>query len=383
MNKTVGVRAAVAVGLILTCGCAWGQDAPGNQTGVATRRMEHLRRGVNLTGWFAQVYDGKGYTKEHLQTYVTAADLALIKQMGFDHVRLSVNPQPLFQAGHADEIPVEYLGYLDTAVKMILDQGLAVILDIQPESDFKARLAQDDFVEQFADFWRALARHYARSDPQRVFLEILNEPEMRDRYRWMGVQAKLAAAIREGAPEHTIIATGARYAADDELVSLEPLRDPNVIYNFHFYEPHVFTHQGATWGVNYWHYLDALEYPSNRESAEKAAAEVPDQVNRLNVLRYGMEHWDASRIEMEIGQVAAWANRYGVPVTCDEFGAYRRNARAQDRAAWIRDVRTALERHGIGWTMWEYAGGFGVVTEQQGHKAPDEVTLGALGLGKR
>ena len=345
--------------------------------------MEHLRHGINLTGWFAQVYDGKGYTKEHLQTYVTSADLALIKQMGFDHVRLSVNPQPMFQAGHADEIPAEYLGYLDAAVKMILDQGLAVILDIQPESEFKARLGQDDFVEQFADFWRALARHYARSDPQRVFLEILNEPEMRDRYRWMGVQAKLAAAIREGAPEHTIIATGARYAADDELVSLEPLRDPNVIYNFHFYEPHVFTHQGATWGVNYWHYLDALEYPSNRESAEKAAAEVPDQVNRLNVLRYGMEHWDASRIEMEIGQVAAWANRYGVPVTCDEFGAYRRNARAQDRAAWIRDVRTALERHGIGWTMWEYAGGFGVVTEQQGHKAPDEVTLGALGLGKR
>ncbi len=369
------------MGLILVCGCLSGQDAPGDHAGIAQRRLEHLRHGINLTGWFAQVYDGKGYTKEHLQTYVTAADLALIRQMGFDHVRLSVNPQPMFQAGHADEIPAEYLGYLDAAVNTILDQGLGVILDIQPESDFKARLAQDDFVEQFADFWRALARHYSRLDPQRVFLEILNEPEMRDRYRWMGVQAKLAAAIREGAPQHTIIATGARYASDDELMSLEPLRDPNIIYNFHFYEPHVFTHQGATWGVNYWHYLDELEYPSNRESAEKAAAEVPDEVNRLNVLRYGLEHWDANRIEMEIGQAAAWASRYGVPVLCDEFGAYRRNTRAKDRAAWIRDVRTALERHGIGWTMWEYAGGFGVVTEQQGRKVPDEMTLGALGLG--
>src|SRR5690348_1567336 len=187
MNKKAGVGATVALGLMLACGCAWGQDAPRNHASAAQSRMEHLRHGINLTGWFAQVYDGKGYTKEHLQTYVTSADLALIKQMGFDHVRLSVNPQPMFQAGHADEIPAEYLGYLDAAVKMILDQGLAVILDVQPESEFKARLGQDDFVEQFADFWRALARHYARSDPQRVFLEILNEPEMRDRYRWMGV----------------------------------------------------------------------------------------------------------------------------------------------------------------------------------------------------
>jgi hypothetical protein len=38
---------------------------------------------------------------------------------------------------------------------MILDHGLAVVIDLHPESDFKARLAKDDeFVERFADFWR-------------------------------------------------------------------------------------------------------------------------------------------------------------------------------------------------------------------------------------
>ena len=59
-----------------------------------------------------------------------------------------------------------------------------------------------------------------------VFFEILNEPEIRDRYRWVGIQAKMAAAIRENAPRHTIIATGARWSADDELLFLEPLPDP-------------------------------------------------------------------------------------------------------------------------------------------------------------
>ena len=49
----------------------------------------------------------------------------------------------------------------------------------------------------------ALAKHYSTWDSERVFFEILNEPEFPDRYRWYGVQAKLASAIREGAPQNT------------------------------------------------------------------------------------------------------------------------------------------------------------------------------------
>jgi endoglucanase len=351
-------------------------------SGVARRRLSHLQRGINASEWFAQVYDPKGYSKEHFETWMTARDIALIKSMGFDNVRLSVNPQPMFRPGHADEIPVDYLAYLDAAVKMIRDQGLAVSIDLHPDSDFKSKLTtDDDFVEQFCEFWRALARHYSTLDPDFVFFEIINEPEIRDRYRWLGIQAKVAAAIREGAPQHTIIATGAKYSADDELLFLEPLPDRNVIYNFHFYDPHVFTHQGATWGVNFWHNEKAgLAYPSNPESAEKVAAQVPEEINRLYILQYGMGHWDSARIDMEIGKVTEWAKRRNVPVVCNEFGVYRKYASPQDRAAWIHDVRTSLEQHGMGWAMWDYSGGFGVVTKSAGITTPDEVTLHALGL---
>src|SRR2546427_8627825 len=163
-------------------------------TSVAQRRAAHLRHGINLSEWFAQVYDPKGYTKEHLLTWVTPDDIALIKSMGFDHVRLSLNPEPMMRHNMADQLPVEYLGYLDAAVKMILDHGLAVIIDMHPESEFKQRLVQqDDFVEQFSDFWRAIAQHYASYDPEMVYFEVLNEPEFHDRYRWAGVETKLAA----------------------------------------------------------------------------------------------------------------------------------------------------------------------------------------------
>jgi len=348
---------------------------------VAARRMSHLQRGINLSGWFAQVADPKGYTREHFISHTTPRDIALVKAMGFDHVRLSVNPQPMFRAGQADAIPQEYLDYLDQAVHTILSNGLAVILDVHPDSEFKNRLAKDDhLVEQLGNFWRAFAKHYAALDPNLVFFEILNEPEFEDRYRWAGVQTKLAAAIREGASQGTIIATGARWSDDADLVFLEPLPDANVIYTFHFYEPHIFTHQGATWGVDFWHFEQGLVYPSTPESAAKVAALVPEAANRLYVIRYGFERWNSARIEAEVSQVAEWAGRHQVPVTCDEFGVYRKYADTNSRVAWLTDVRTSLERHGMGWTMWDYSGGFGVVTKTDGGTVPDGPTLGALGL---
>jgi aryl-phospho-beta-D-glucosidase BglC (GH1 family) len=351
------------------------------ESGIAQRHAQHLRRGINLSEWFAQVYDQKGYTKEHFETWNTAQDIALIKGMGFDHARLSVNPQPMFEHGQADRIPADYLAHLDRAVQMILDHGLAVILDVHPESDFKQKLTTDDsFVERFADYWRALARHYSSTNPDLVSFEVLNEPEFHDRFRWQGVQAKLAVAIREGAPQHTIIVAGAYWSSENELLFFDPLRDSNIIYNFHFYDPHIFTHQGATWSTNYVHYLKDLPYPSTPDNVLQAAALIPDAVNRLQAIHYGLDRWNASRIAGEIGQVAAWAKRWNVPVTCNEFGVYRKTANPPDRAAWISDVRTTLEKYSIGWTMWDYSGGFGVVTKKDGRPVPDEVTLKALGL---
>jgi aryl-phospho-beta-D-glucosidase BglC (GH1 family) len=351
-----------------------------SEASFARRHAAHLQHGINLSEWFAQVYDEKGYTREHFVAWTTAADIDAIKSMGFDHVRLSVNPQPMFRRGQADRIPEEYISYLDAALQMILGRGLAVIIDVHPESDFKQKLATDDaFVEQFADYWRALARHYVSTNPELVSFEILNEPEFKDRFRWQGVQAKLAVAIREGAPQHTIIAAGAYWSSESELLFFDPLRDPNVIYNFHFYEPHIFTHQGANWTTNYVHYLKDLPYPSTPENVQAAAELVPDAVNRLQAIHYGLDRWNAARIDGEIGQVSEWAKRWNVPVTCNEFGVYRKAATPRDRAAWISDVRTTLEKYRIGWTMWDYSGGFGVVVKEKGQIHPDELTIKALG----
>ena len=77
---------------------------------------------------------------------------------------------------------------------------------------------------------------------------------------------------------------------------------------------------------------------------------------------------------------AAWGAKHHVPVICDEFGAFRRFVTPADRAVWIADMRAALEKHGIGWTMWDYGGGFSVINREAGKPIPDADTVKALGL---
>jgi hypothetical protein len=169
--------------LVFLVGATVGFAQTKPDTSVARSRAKHLRRGFNLSEWFAQVYDAKGYTKEHFQSWNALEDLALIKAMGFDHVRLSVNPKPMWRHNEADEILAEYLG----------------------------------------------------------------------------------------------------------------------------------------------------------------------------------EKWK-------------------VPLVCNEFVVCRKVAKAEDRARWLSDVRTSLEKDGIGWTMWDYSSGFGVVVKLNGQASLDEVTVKALGL---
>lgn len=347
---------------------------------TAFARAQHLKHGINASSWFAASRD---YSAEHLESYTDDADLALIAKMGFDHVRLSIDPMPLAAALYGFPGPnSDFLPHLDHAVDTMLADGLAVIIDIHPSDDFKQRLGTDDqAVERFTSIWRRLAAHYADRDPNKVFFEILNEPELHDAYRWAGIQTRVAAAIREAAPHHTIIAAGAVWSDIWDLLAIEPLADGNVIYNFHFYDPHEFTHQGAPWGEPWWRYTHGIPYPPTEDSMAELVKQVPGAADRFKLENYWLDHWDAEHIRLLMDEAGAWAHDHNVPLLCNEFGAYREHADPASRMRWIHDVRTALEANGIGWAMWDYRGGFGVVWKQDGQTARvDEQVVQALGL---
>jgi aryl-phospho-beta-D-glucosidase BglC (GH1 family) len=347
------------------------------QNSIAFQRAQHLQHGINTSMWFAQA---NNYSVQRLQTFTTDKDIKLIAAMGFDHCRLSIDAQPLMdweRAGH--ETP--FMHELDTVVREMLAQHLSVIIDIHPTSQFKATLFQGNAgVDSFAALWRALAAHFAPVDPSHIFFEMLNEPEQSDPYRWQGIQATLVQVIRQAAPQNTIIAAGAHWSGIPDLLRLEPLADPNIIYTFHDYLPMQFTHQGASWAGSAMLSLHGIPYPSNPENIAPLLSQEPSLESQFTLDQYGEDRWDAQRIANYIGFAAKWGKLHHVPVYCGEFGVYRPFAPPAARAAWLHDMRTAMENVHIGWAMWDYQGGFSVVTKANGVTTPDPLILKALGL---
>ena len=127
-------------------------------------------------------------------------------------------------------------------------------------------------------------------------------------------------------------------------------------------------------------WLKGLHYPSSPENAAKVAAALPEARDRMQVIRYGQDHWDASRIEAEINQAAEWARQRGVPLICNEFGVFRDFSDPQDRA---RGSETCARR----WNATTSAGRCGTTPAisawsltKDGPATLDETTVRALGL---
>lgn len=348
------------------------------QRSLAFERASHLQRGINLSMWYAQTSD---HSAEHINTFTTPADFTLIKSLGFDHVRLSINPEPVIEAKKSGTLRVDAMQRLDHSVQQIEAAGLNVILDIHPEQEWKDEMVRgDDGPQEFYAFWSNFAAHYASSDPDHVFFELMNEPNTSDRDRWQGIQAGAVSRVRKAAPKHTMILTPAAWGSLDALISMEPVHDDDVIYTFHYYSPFWFTHQGAQWGSQEWVTLKGVPYPSTPENIQPLLGLEADERARLNLQRYGFDHWNAQRVGMEIDAAAQWAGKRNVPVYLGEFGVFRDYSKPEARDTWISNVRTAAESKHIGWCMWDYQANFGLVTKGKNGTVVDEGVLRALGL---
>lgn len=352
-----------------------------------------LKRGVNLSHWLQ--YGGR--------QPIVAADLAAVRARGFDHVRIPFDPA---QFGWKPGRGVAEWDRLDRAVSMALDAGLIVILDLHPRSEQKETIERNAAVQAaYVALWRDFAIRYRAIPADRLVFELLNEPDF-DRGGKAAandLKRRAIAAVREVDPGRVLLlASMGANRIIDQLAANEPFRDNRLYYVFHFYSPHVFTHFGATWGSYSrppYTLIESIRYPASRmDRGALGVLEGPSRERALRVLGDYIEgQWSAARIEEEIGEIAAWARRNRVRVICTEFGVIRTRVDAESRLNWLRDARIALERHGIPWSVWDYADVFGIAVAtgevkrfKDGAVAPrdksgprrrfDEATLDALGL---
>jgi hypothetical protein len=299
--------------------------------------------------------------------------------MGFRVVRLAVDPKYLHRRASPGALNPAVLADLDSAVDRLLAHDIAVIVTPFPHD---RRLLEDSArAAGFVRFWEALARNLSTRDPDRVFLEVVNEPTFfRAPDAWLKLQGPLLAAMRRGAPRHTLITSGPFWSSIPGLLRLSPVPDPNVVYTVHFYQPHAFVYQGLAWAGEAG--LHDLPYPADSARCAGAVRRLADSAAAAKGRRYCAGRWDAAALGAAFDKVERWGRTHGVPVFLGEFGATC-GAPKQDRLAWLRDVRTALERRRIGWALWAWDDCFGLNARHaaDGRLVLDADVLGALGLG--
>jgi endoglucanase len=363
------------------------ETAVSEQQGLTASRLDRLSRGINLSRWY---WFGPP-TVEQIRSYYNADDFNYLRELGFRHVRIPVDLNMVYDERYADFLSARIMPVLEGSIQNIIDAELGVIIDLHStslddasNSVYSGRLETEPaFVDNYVTFWKNFAGRLSQFDPEYLFFEPMNEPVFQDDpTAWWPIQERLIGAIRESAPDHTIIATAAFWSGIFTLVKMEPLDDPNVVYNFHFYEPFIFTHQGADWiGQNVARNAQQIPYPSNPRKIEPALslAEGNDALTTA-IRNYGDALWDSQKIEDEVAWAASWARRHGVHLVCTEFGVYKQFAPVVDREQWFKDVRNAFEEYGVGWTMWEYVGDFGLAERNRGVITHDEGVAAALGL---
>jgi endoglucanase len=320
-----------------------------------------VQRGTNISHWLSQ----SRRRGEERQRYFTEEDMDLIARLGFDHVRLPVDEEQLWDEGGQPE--EEAFALLDSALDWAAARDLPVIVDLHIlrshhfNEGEKPLWTDPKEQERFVDVWRQLSDRLKSRPNDQVAYELMNEAVADDPEDWNRLLARAFAAVREREPERTIVIGSNKWQQVETFDQLRiPEGDPNILLSFHLYTPMALTHYGASW-TKVGEYEGPVRYPGEVVT-ESDMEGLPDDL--VSAIRDGRGlYFDRSVLEEKLVKPLALARKANLPLYCGEWGALPSVPRA-DRLRWYRDFRSVLERNGIGWAHWDYQGGFGVVDRE-------------------
>ncbi len=342
--------------------------------------LEWLQRGINMDHLFVPYRNpAEPWGKEQddgVAARIREKEFDVVVTLGFRHVRLNLGRALLQEYAPPCRLREDGFRLLDRALDLAAARHLGAVIDMHqvPVPPLDSDPAQR---KGFNELWSAIAKRYApRRQP--IAYELLNEPRVEDPKVWREIVTELIAAIRKADPKRPIIVTGGGWGGIGDLMALGAQKIPNLVYSFHFYDPFVFTHQGATWTGENVKPLRGIRYPIDPKQMKDLRAKSEAD---------GKGSWPFAEVENGCGwddlkarmrKALDWGKREGVPLYCGEFGTIQRDwTPAADRIAWIKDVRTVLDEAGCGWAMWAYHAGFDLVTKDD---VPLPGIAGALGL---
>jgi endoglucanase len=321
-----------------------------------------VRRGTNISHWLSQ----SRRRGEERKRFFNEEDVTLIDRLGYDHVRLPVDEEQLWdEEGQPLE---EAFGLLEAALDWCAARDLPVVVDLHIlrshhfNEGEKPLWTDPKEQDRFVDLWRQLSDRMKSRPNDQVAYELMNEAVADDPEDWNRLLARAFAAVREGEPERTIVIGSNRWQQVETFDQLRvPEGDPNILLSFHLYTPMALTHYGASW-TKVGEYEGPVRYPGE-VVAEADLAGLPDDLAGAIGDGRGL-YFDRTVLEELLAKPLALARQANLPLYCGEWGALP-GTPPGDRLRWYRDLRSVLEANGIGWAHWDYKGGFGVVDGQR------------------
>jgi endoglucanase len=331
--------------------------------------LASMSTGVNLPGW----------DRTDAEARPSLEQLQALRGEGFTHVRLPIDNEPF-----ATDQVTAYVDSIYEQVILLLSLGYTVSLDFHPDEIVRERFRQgpDVGLAYLTDIWITLARMARMFSPEQVALELLNEPQI-EQDDWMAAAGQLIGRLRTIVPDHTLIVGPSGPQRHEMLSGMRPFDDRNIIYAVHYYDPFLFTHQGANWGPSEdpLRRLAALPFPAS--ATDRAVENLRQQLTidrdraALDVLNDALEEpWTKDIIAQAFDMMAKWSITHSRPVIVNEFGVLSFVAPREARISWLETVSRAAKDHCIGVVHWDFSDGFGLIDHHSG--LPDTDIINAI-----
>lgn len=260
-----------------------------------------------------------------------------ISRAGFKSVRVPIRWSAHAETSSSYTISKSFFDRIDWVVKTAFFYDLMVIINIHHYEEFMDD--PENHKARYLSFWEQIGERY-KNHSHNLLFEILNEPTGNvTNHMWNGYLAEAIDVIRVTNPGRTIVVGTGNWSnvrAINDLVL--PYGENNVIVSFHYYDPFIFTHQGAEWvdGSNAW-----LGTTFTASAAER---------NAIN------DHFTMARI---------YSDEHNVPINVDEFGSYNK-ADMDSRYIWTSYIARAIENNNFSGQYWEFCSGFGIYNQTSG-----------------
>lgn len=327
--------------------------------------FENFKQGLNLGGFLSQyeLIAGSGSREalhRHFETFITEEDIRQIAAWGFDHVRIPMDGY-LFYDKEKKCLKEKPLEYLDRCIGWCAEQGMNAIIDLHNieghvygQMDSPTPLMADAALrDNFCSFWSEMAEHFKGYNKTKLMFELFNEIADSTGYLWNKLYKKAIQEIRKADAGRWVL-VGSNYVNSvGYLDRLDLLEDPYVFYNFHYYEPNVFTHQRAHFSEEFRTWDRPLAYPGDMADYLVFLEEHEEFRKEHPLMTHDTTCNDKKLMQAFLADADKFMKYSGCELYCGEFGVID-SAPAEEAVKWIRDFISACDNMKIGHAMWNY-----------------------------